>query len=191
VTLTTVTGPAAELFSAFEVKIHLRIDATETSEDSLISDLIVAARQTIETSLRVRLINQTVRLTLNAFPSHIQLPIWPVQSIDNVTYINSSGVSTVLASSEYQLITSCKPHEIAPAYLKIWPTTRADFDAVTVDLLVGYGLAGTDIPYEIRQAVLLLVADFFENRENTLIGSTRVSMPFAVESLIAPHRFWI
>lgn len=187
--LSTTSDPDAEPLTTAEAKDYLRL--THDTEDTEIADMIKAARHTVEARTRLRLITQTVRLTLNAFPTHIQIPVWPVQSIDSITYLNSSGVSTELDAADYQLITSCKPNEIAPAYLLSWPTTRADYDAVSVDLIVGYGAARSDIPYGIRRANLLLIADFYEYRENTIVGANVSEAVFGVNGLLSPHVFWV
>lgn len=188
-TLSTITGPAEEPLSVELVKAQLRID--DSDEDAVIAMQIASARSVVESYLRARLINQTVRLTLDGFPSRIELPIWPVQSITTVKYDDTAGDEQTIISTDYQLIESRKPNLVAPAYLGTWPIARADFDSVRIEFVVGYGATGNDVPADIRQAMLMLIGDFFENRENTIVGMTPAEMPFGVKALLSPHIFWV
>lgn len=54
---------------------------------------------------------------------------------------------------------------------------------------VGKPVADFDpIPASLKQAVLLLAAHFYENREAVLVGITAGDLPFGVISLIRAHR---
>ena len=55
---------------------------------------------------------------------------------------------------------------------------------VAITFTAGYG-APADVPAAIRQAMLLLVTQWYEHRQVTGTGST---LPFAVEALLAPYR---
>ena len=58
--LERITAPASEPVTLAEAKLYLRVDGT--SEDSLISDLIVAARLSEETWLKLSLITHSWKL---------------------------------------------------------------------------------------------------------------------------------
>lgn len=64
-----VSGPASEPVTLAEAKLHLRVETGMTDDDTLISALIVAARQVAETITRRALITQTWRLVLDQFPA--------------------------------------------------------------------------------------------------------------------------
>ena len=55
-----------------------------------------------------------------------------------------------------------------------------------VRFVAGFGEAWEDVPADLRQAVLLLAAHFYENRTDT--GSVSGSMPFGVLVLIEAYR---
>jgi len=65
--LTIVTPPAEEPVTLTEAKNHLRVDLSD--DDSLISALIVAAREHAEAITRRAFITQTLKLSLDAFPA--------------------------------------------------------------------------------------------------------------------------
>lgn len=53
-----------------------------------------------------------------------------------------------------------------------------------ITFTAGYG-APTDVPAAIRQAMLLLVTQWYEHRQVTGTGT---ALPFAVDALLAPFR---
>ncbi|TJV71053.1 MAG: phage gp6-like head-tail connector protein [Mesorhizobium sp.] len=56
---------------------------------------------------------------------------------------------------------------------------------------VGASLASFDpLPAGIREAILRIAADLYENREATVIGVHGSTLPFGVTDLLAPHRAW-
>lgn len=183
-TISLVTPPAAEPLLLADAKAQARAGSA-TDEDDLVTAYIKAARDRAERYTRTKLITQTWRITLDQFQPAIEIPLWPVQSIAQITYTDQDGTEQTLAPSKYQLVTSRKPHLIAPAYLEVWPVARVDFDAVKVDVVVGYGAAGSDVPPNVLHAMRLLIADMFDVR------SDHVEVPRRAEHLLADHVFWV
>lgn len=48
-----------------------------------------------------------------------------------------------------------------------------------------------DAPADMRQAILMLAAHWFENREATIAGMRADPVPFGFDELIASHRAWV
>ena len=59
-----------------------------------------------------------------------------------------------------------------------------DYALSQIRFTAGYG-APTDVPAAIRQAMLLLVTQWYEHRQVTGTGT---ALPFSVEALLAPYR---
>lgn len=187
-----ITPPATAVFTTAEAKAFLREDGT--AEDTLVARLVASATARAETYLRRRLITQTVQLRRDCFPgasAGIVLPIAPVASISKVDYTDGAGATQTLASSKYRLVTSRLPAELHPTYGNTWPVTRNEPDAVAIDLVVGYGAAGSDVPADILAAIRLDVAHMFEHREAVVIGAAAAQLPLGVRSLLDPHILWI
>lgn len=52
----------------------------------------------------------------------------------------------------------------------------------------GYGTTD-DAPAAIKAGILLIVADLYENRENTIVSDVRVTqIPIAADRLLSPYR---
>ncbi len=194
--LELVTAPATEPISRAEAKTHLREDGT--AQDTHIDGLIIAARQAIEAYIGRGLIDQTWDLKLSRFPNGeaegdaIILPYPPLSSVTSVKYVNGSGVETTLVvNTDYVVLKPSGPNAdrglIDLAYGKEWPTPREQKDAVRVRFIAGYGASGNNVPAAIRNAMLLLIGDFYENREAQIVGPS-VSANAAVRNLLAPYR---
>ena len=81
---------------------------------------------------------------------------------------------------------------VKPAVESVWPDTQSGaYGAVTVVYVAGYSLP-TDspdlIPTPIKQAVLLMVGDMYENREETVVGQTVATLPLTAERLLTPFQ---
>ncbi|MEM1345185.1 MAG: head-tail connector protein [Pseudomonadota bacterium] len=182
--ISVLTPPAAEPVTVAEAKVHSRIDGSH--EDTLIAALIRAAAEAIEHRTRHRLMRQTVRLTMRRFPRRIQLPVWPVVSVQQIAWDDINRAEQVLDPSRYILIEDQRPREIAPAYGLTWPTPIADYNSVRVDLVVGHATAPAGVPADLRAALLMMFAHLYEHREAVITGTIVATVPLGVDALCAP-----
>ena len=193
---TLVTPPVQEPVSQTEAKLHLRVEHED--ENTLIDALIAAARQHVEAVTGRALLTQTWDLVLPGFPLSgvIELPKAPLQSVTSITYVDPDGVLRTLDPSQYLVQTPAGPHA-APGRITrppnvAWPATEASrLDAVMVRFVAGYGSSGADVPEAIRQALLLLIGHWYENREavsGAVGGAAMADVPFGAEALLTPYR---
>lgn len=183
-----ITAPATEPVSLTEAKAHLRV--TSTDEDTVITALIVSAREAVEHELARALISQTLEKTLDMFPDAIELPHPPVQSITSVKYLDTDGVEQTLSSTSYTLdnASDSRPAWLTPAYGYDWPHTYAEVNAVRVRYLAGWANAAA-VPQAIKQWMLLNIGHWYENRESVNIGNINSKLPF-VDHLLDRYRIW-
>jgi uncharacterized phiE125 gp8 family phage protein len=200
--LALVLGPTLDPVTLAEAKAHLRVEIAD--DDALISGYISAARETCETETRRAFLTQTWDAKFHrAWPVYfdrasllwrpgIRLPRPPLQSVTSINYVDSAGASQLLASSQYQVTSlhgDSKEGLVVPAYGVTWPTVRDVPEAVTVRFVSGYG--GLElVPNRIRQAMLLLIGHWYENREDVVIGTIATQVPMSVQSLLFPLRVW-
>ncbi len=183
----TVTTAPAPVFTADDVKKHLRVD--EDDEDSLIADYLEAAERQVETELAIGLLSQTLELRLDWFPARrIRLPRPPLISITSITYTDNDGASQTLATDQYTVNTFTTPGEIVEAWGKSWPTTRDVPNAVVVTYVAGYAQP-EDVPQMVRNAILLSAGDLYWHRERSAEQVVK-ELPM-YEALLANHRcYW-
>lgn len=188
-TLITKIAPLAEPLSAAELRPALNLPPTHPS-DAVLDGMAASARAMVETYLRKRLITQTVTFVADGFGAGLILPIAPVQSVAEVRYRDDAGTLLTLASNAYRLIRTGLPAAIIPVTGRTWPTTLREPDVVEVDVVVGYGAAGADVPADILQALRLLVGHMNLRREAT--GEEALAeVPLGVRDMLNPHRLWV
>ena len=195
--LVLVAGPDVEPLELQEAKDWARI--TETEEDELLTGILRSARAHVEQLSGRALITQTWDLWLDAWPYgcegyQIDIPKPPLQSVTFIKYTDSTGVVQTLATSEYTVDNKAEPGRIVPAYGKSWPGTQYVPNAIQVRFVAGYGNEGTDVDAlapELRQAVGVLVATMYEQRESNT-DTEMMDVPEAFYQLVAQHRmFWL
>lgn len=187
--LSVRTEPAAEPVTLADAKAHLRVDVED--DDAYIDALIAAARRRAEALCNRSFISTGWTMTLDAFPTTIYLPRSPVISVDAIRYIDDAGDQQTLATSEYRTDLAMRQGRIVPAYGETWPTTRPVINAVEVDFTAGWGTSGSNVPEEIRQAILILIATWFDpGRYAIQSGSAPGKVPMSVQWMLGPHRSW-
>jgi uncharacterized phiE125 gp8 family phage protein len=178
-----------EPVSLGEAKGWLRIDGSD--EDELVASLIAAARQYVEDETGLALVAQTWELVIEnperlpwcaeRRPSYVRvrLPRRPVRSVESVTY-RSAGSTVTLAASNYKVVgdelvfTGDAPLSDEPL-------------GVTITFVAGYG-DPIDVPDKYRQAIRLLVAHGYENREPVVIGTVPYAVQLSVRELIGARK---
>ena len=70
----------------------------------------------------------------------------------------------------------------------IWPQPGKAANGVEIDFTAGYGALATDVPAPLREALLLLIAHWYENREPIAVGAPEMLVPGTVAQLIAPFQ---
>lgn len=186
--LTLVTPPAEEPVTLDEAKLHCRVDAGITEHDALLSALIVAAREQVESETGRALVSQTWRLTLDCFPPlPIVLPRAPLVSVDSISYLDTSGDSQTLNPAAYRVVTDEVLGKVVPVFGGQWPAARRTEGAVTVKFVAGYGEA-QDVPQAIKQWILLAVGGWYGQREAIVAGQVAELPRGYWRALLDPYR---
>lgn len=187
-------APTAELVSLDEARLHVRRD--DSDDDAKITALIAVAMSRldgIDGILGRALITQTWSEQLDRFPvgDRLELPLAPAQSIGSIEYYDFDNAPQTLAASNYSLHTRAFGSYVKLGAQSSWPSTYDRDDAVTVTFTAGYGDAAADVPAAIKHAALLLIGDWYENREDSLIGNNASAaafpLPNGVMSLLRPY----
>jgi uncharacterized phiE125 gp8 family phage protein len=170
-----------------EAKAHVRVEHSE--DDSLIAGLIESATSYLDgyTGILGRaLIMQTWRQDFAGFCEKMRLSLYPAQSVSSVTYVDSAGVSQTLSAGAYMLRTDELGAYVSPTPSVAWPVGLEANSIVSVTYVAGEAQA----PAAIKQAVLLMIGDWYRSRETFAIGVTteRVALSATVNALIAPFR---
>jgi len=186
--LILTSGPAAEPVTLADAKAHLRVDGA--AEDMLIASLIVTSRLHVEAAAGLALITQGWSWFLDAWPPGpaLRLPLRPVQSIAAVRLYDENAVATTLDPATYLLDGAGVPPRLVRQGALVWPRPGRVANGIEVAFTAGYGNAAADVPPPLRQAILLLVAHWYEHRSPLEPGAPAEPVPDMVSELLAPYR---
>ncbi len=186
--LTLVTAPTIEPITSAEARLQCGIadDAAGYHDPKLLS-LIKAAREKVETDTGRAVIAQTWDYTFDLWPyglEAIYIPKAPVSAITSVKYYDTTNVEQTLATSVYKTFLDREPAEIRLKKSQQWPFLYGEQGVITVRFVAGYGAAATAVPESLKAAMLLLVSDWFENRDGERPTNTT---PRAYDALIQKY----
>jgi uncharacterized phiE125 gp8 family phage protein len=166
---------ASKPLSLTEVKTHLRLPLLSTAEDTMLNAMIDAITNYTEQYTRRDMINKTYTAFADCFPpsyvtfeqvdrGKIEIQRSKLQSITSVQYL-TGGVLTTVSSSVYY---NTNDPDFSSIYLvdgQDWPT---DVDirkqAIKITFVAGYGAAGSNVPADLKLAMLEHIAAYYENR---------------------------
>lgn len=188
-----------------EAKNHLDI-VDDDSQNELIQRLIEAGCEYVSEITSRALIESTWRLLLSRFPEcgddyedRIVLPKGNLRSVTSVKYWPVGSSAITWNSTNYDVDTDSEPGAVVLADSISWPTdSLRAFNGVEVEFVAGWDEPGEaspskgQVPIGIKQAILLLVGHWYENRSAVTIGNAASAvsrqMELAVNSLVASKR---
>lgn len=190
-TIRQTSEPSYEPVSLEAARGHLYLTASGSPathpDDSLVESYIEAARMAAEKFTDRVLPQRTFELRAKAFDKEMTLPIAPVQSIDSIEYTDTDGNSQTFTDYTVDL-------NAEPAIIEIdEPPTIQEGSRLVVTVTAGYGSSNSPadadlIPQAMKQAILMLVGHFYENRTSAVVGETVSSVPMAFRDLLWPYR---
>jgi hypothetical protein len=189
------------------MKDFLRVDGT--TEDALISSLIVAARQMAERMTGCVFISQTWELWLDVFPSqrrpgadwwdgmregpltdltqairHIEIPKAPLQSVAFFKTFDTSNTESTFDAANYFVDSVSTPGRVVLNSGSVWPSTALrPANGICIRFVAGYGNASA-VPEQIKQAIKMIAGHWFENREAVVTGTISKEVEFGAKALL-------
>jgi uncharacterized phiE125 gp8 family phage protein len=186
--LVMTSGPNVEPVTLAEAKAHLRVDTT--AEDTLIASLVVTSRLHIEAAFGLALVTQHWSYFLDAWPQsrEVLLPLRPVQAIEAVRIYASDTQYQILSLAAFTLDGQGLPPRVSYARTSPQPIPQRPMGGIEFAIRAGFGDTAAAVPGPLRQALLLLVAHWYEHRELQDIGHPDTRIPAAISDLLQPYR---
>ncbi len=172
-----------------EFKAHLRLGSgfsDESLQDGVLESFLLAAMSAIEARTGKVLIERAFSWNLSHWRNaQMQgLPVAPVTQVTGVTLVDRQGDAVTVAPSAYRLVQDHQRPALRP--LGSCLPGVPDQGSVVIGFVAGFGAAWSDVPADLRQAVLMLAAHYYEYRHETSLSSG--CMPFGVTSLLERYR---
>lgn len=186
-TLTEVTPTPDAALPVAELRDHLRLSSgfgDAVTDAALLGQYLRASLAQVEARTGRMLFAREFVQKLSQWRSDYaqNLPTAPVSSVISVTLVDAMGVETLLSPASYNLqADSARPRLVAAGWtLPMIPTAGH----ALIRFTAGFGPAWGDIPADLRQAVLLLAAQFYESRD----AGAAPEMDFGVRALLERWR---
>lgn len=161
----TISAPAYEPITLALAKEWLKVDTS--AEDATIGALIQAAREFAENHTGQLWAQRTVTEYLDEWPGYVICPAFGrVQAISDVSVIlDGASTYTAVSTTAYVTDTVSIPARIVLRAGQSWPTLETRPNAVKITYTVGFASI-SDVPESIKTAMRLLLAFWYENRED-------------------------
>lgn len=183
-----VIEPPLPVVSVEEARRHLRVEHSE--DDALIEGLIAAATAWLDgpdSWLGRAIGGQVLEWRLDSWPCRdgFTLPYPPEVEVISVVYIDPEGDEQTWPFP-------------TPLYWDDLPAVRGRPGDIRIRYRAGYGAFDTAdppvwtnaAPAPIKVAIMMLVAQWYENREAAVVGATPEDMPNSVKALVNPYRVY-
>lgn len=168
---------------------HLRLGTAfqgDVAQAALLESQLRAALAAVEGRTGKALLARGFRLVLGAWRGDgaQPLPVAPVTAVGEVALVDGAGARVVLEAARFRLERDAhRPRLVAVSgALPVIPAGGR----VEIALTAGFGAAWTDVPADLRQAVMLLAAQFYETRHDA--GDGVAGLPLAVQALLERWR---
>jgi uncharacterized phiE125 gp8 family phage protein len=176
-----ITPASTTPVSLVDAKKHLKVSGN--SEDDLIQLYLEAATNMAEGYLGMKLINTVIEEAYDEF-TDISLVRFPTQAITSIKYDAEDTTEKTVSTDIYTLNTYVEPQMIVKNEAESWPIDLADKpNRIRVRYTAGYGSTPASVPANIRAAILVILGDLYENREDKISA-----LPKASTRLLEPWR---
>ncbi len=174
-TYQVITPASTYPVSLTEAKSHLKVDTT--ADDTYITSIIKAATQLSEEYTNRFFIDTVIDQTCSDFEKLQTLFKSKVSAVAHVKYYDSDNSLQTLSDTVYDTQLNYEPSQIQLTDGQSFPTITKRNDAVVARYTVGYGSAASDVPEIIKQAILLTIGNFYQNRNSVVIGRIATELP--------------
>lgn len=178
-----VEPPEKEPLTLAEVHAHLRLIPGDDSEDEpILLPLITTAREYCENITGCAMARQTIAAYPEAGLGTVLLPMPPIIQLESVTAYEEDGTGILLEPPSY-----CYDEVSGLVLLQDVPGGLRAMNPIEIR----YRAGPEKVPFTMRQAMLLLVGHFYENREAVEVGSVAsVEISLTVNALLNQHKVW-
>ena len=166
-------APVTEPITLAEAKEYARIDGS--TEDTLVTSLIKAARLHCETYMGKAIIRKTVTIDSFSFPYQWQIPYGPLVSASDITKVVTIDQNNVETALNYQVNIGSFP--------KIAITSGNQSFKFKMVYVAGF----TTVPEDIKLAIKMMVNTLYERRED-FSDLQAIQSPLGVKAILMPYK---
>ncbi|PXA98134.1 hypothetical protein DMC47_10150 [Nostoc sp. 3335mG] len=179
-----LAGPAEEPVSLAEAKAFLKVD--DTAEDGLITTLIGAARLHVEGITGKALLAQSWRVVLDDWPDNgvVKLPVAPLIAVTGISATDGNGASHELPLDQFR----SEADRLIVTRVVVGMPALQERQGIEIDYVAGFGTEADEVPADLKQAMLGLIAHWYEHRDAVIVAGSGAVVPSGFDRLIAAHK---
>jgi len=167
-----------------EIKSHLRLNENDESHDANLTLLIQGASERLEHDIDRQLFTSTYEQTQFSFGgtvAELRLRTKAVTQVVSVKYIDTDGTEQTMLDTDYTF--DAGRGSLFPTAGTQWPEVQQDNpNAITVELVAGYGSDSSCMPRLLKAAIMLGVGKWFYDPAQE--GSALHSQEIAYEKIV-------
>lgn len=169
---------------------HLRLGsgfADDGSQDGLLEVYLRTAMAAVESRIGKALVERRFSWTVTRWrdPDGQALPVAPVRHVEAVRLVTHLGTEVSADPSDWVLVPDGQRPVVKGTWGRGLPAIP-EMGRAEIVFRAGYGALWSEVPADLRQAVLLLAASYYENRSAD--EGRDGALPFGVQALLAPYR---
>jgi hypothetical protein len=177
----------AEPVTLAEARAQVNIvNAGDTTFDTYLTSLIAPARAYVERCTRFFWVVATRTETFGAFGDFLEIFRQPIASVGHI-YYGPTGTNADTEYTGFVAPVSRFPLRIYPAVDTAFPDLN-DGEIIAVTYTSGALDAASEEYLIGKRAMLLIIGDWFENRENFVLGTISSGIQFALDRLLEELR---
>jgi len=182
--------PSASAEMVAELAAHLRLPqgfADDAASEAALARLMDAAARVVEDRTRRALLQRVMLLRVSAWDDAetLSLPVEPVAQVTELALAQEDGARATVDPAIWRLASVDGRSAIRARAGRRLPPIPRDGHA-EAHLVAGYGAAWGDAPEDLRLAVILLAATYFEQRNEA--AGRLAPPPLSVAALLEPYR---
>jgi len=176
--LVQVTAPAVEPWLVTDAEVTQALKLDSSADTNYVTLVLKSARRYLEQLTGRSLITTVWRAEWDYLPRagtyagaptirSLALPVAPLISVASVKYLDTDGAEQTFSSANYTVETGLDLNKCGRLWLNDtadWPDLGSFPGALRVQFTAGHGPAATDVPEQIRLAMLFLAAHWYESR---------------------------
>lgn len=163
-----------------QARAQVRMTASQTYDDAYLELLISTCASEASEYLHFFIQETTVEQYMESFEQCVRLYGGNLSEITSITCLDADGETTTLTEDDYSL-------NVINDTLTISET----FDSYT-DFVIMYTAGVFPVfPKVIKQAILIMVANYYNMREDVVIGQTATQVPKSAEILLSRVRRYV
>jgi uncharacterized phiE125 gp8 family phage protein len=188
--LTELSAPPVAAVPVRAFAEHLRLGsgfADDGAQDQLLELYLRSAMAAIEARLGRALLARPFSWTVTRWREEAcqGMPIGPVISVESITFQEADGSEIAVDPETWSVLRDAQRPRLVGKFGRSLPRIPRGGQA-EIRFTAGFGVGWEDVPHDLRQAVLMLAAHFYENRAES--GTAAGAMPFGVLVLIEAYR---